>query len=161
MPIVEGIALWASVQEPNTTFDPRYSIDLVIDDETKEILEAQGLPIKKAEDVKEASKYGKWVVKFKQPAINKKTGQANPAPIVLDAKKNPFTDLIGNGSRVKVAVNISEWSFGNKKGIAGYLKGVQVLDLVPYSKSPVDEFEEEDGFTAEQDTTAPFENPFA
>ena len=40
MALVEGKAYWASVTTPNTTFDPIYSVDLVVDEETASQFEA-------------------------------------------------------------------------------------------------------------------------
>ena len=34
MAILEGTAYWASITTPNTTFDPVYTVNLVVDDET-------------------------------------------------------------------------------------------------------------------------------
>ena len=33
MALVEGVAYWASVTTPNTTFQPVYTVNLVVDDE--------------------------------------------------------------------------------------------------------------------------------
>ena len=34
MAILEGTAYWASITTPNTTFEPVYTVNLVVDDET-------------------------------------------------------------------------------------------------------------------------------
>lgn len=79
-------------------------------------------------------------------------GFLKPAPLVVDAKKNlwPEGELIGNGSKVKVAFTPWSWSTQTGKGMSLELESVQVLDLVPYAKpDPVAAFEEEDGYVAE------------
>lgn len=52
------------------------------------------------------------------------------APLVTDAEGNPFPEktAIGNGSKVKVAVEVYPTKYGN----AGRLMAVKVLDLVEY-----------------------------
>ncbi len=32
--IVDGTAYWASIKEPNTTFEPMYTVNLVVDEDT-------------------------------------------------------------------------------------------------------------------------------
>ena len=46
MALVEGKAYWASVTTPNTTFDPIYSVDLVVDEEIASQFEASGHRVK-------------------------------------------------------------------------------------------------------------------
>ena len=40
--IVEGTAYWASVRQPNTTFEPMYTINLVVDEEVAKDFAARG-----------------------------------------------------------------------------------------------------------------------
>ena len=148
---VQGIANWACVQTPNKKFDPTWQIDVTIDEKQAKELKKLGLTLK--EDDK-----GNPVIKLKR-AVMKKDGTPNQKPRVVDAKKQPFTDLVGNGSRVNAAFNVYEWNnnFGN--GIAADLFAVQVLELVPYVEKDKDEFEEEDGFATEinHDDDLPFD----
>jgi len=46
MAVLEGKAYWASVTTPNTTFEPVYTVDLVVDDEVANDFEARGFRIK-------------------------------------------------------------------------------------------------------------------
>lgn len=132
MAYIKGYALWASVQEPNTTFDPAWKIELVISEEDASALKKQGFNVKNASQVKGAEEFGEFVVSFKQPCTSKSTGEPNPAPVVVDKDAKPFTDLVGNGSFVNVEYFPSAWSFAGKKGTKGYLRGVQVIHHVPY-----------------------------
>ena len=42
MPVLEGTAFWASVKTPNTTYEPTYSVNLVVADEVAEDFKERG-----------------------------------------------------------------------------------------------------------------------
>lgn len=46
MAIVNGKAYWASVTTPNTTFEPVYTVDLVVSDEVAQEFEKEELKLK-------------------------------------------------------------------------------------------------------------------
>ena len=46
MAILEGTAYWASITTPNTTFEPVYNVNLVVDDETANDFASRGHKIK-------------------------------------------------------------------------------------------------------------------
>ena len=46
MAVVSGKAYWASVTSPNTTFEPVYTVDLVVDDKTADDFQARGYKVK-------------------------------------------------------------------------------------------------------------------
>ena len=46
MAIVNGKAYWASVTTPNTTFEPVYTVDLVVSDEVAQEFEKRGVKVK-------------------------------------------------------------------------------------------------------------------
>ena len=48
--VYEGTAYWASVTTPNTRFEPKYTIDLVVDEDTAEQLRTSGITIKDKEE---------------------------------------------------------------------------------------------------------------
>ena len=50
MAILEGSAYWASVTTPNTTFDPVYSVNVVVDEATAEDFKARGFTIKEMDE---------------------------------------------------------------------------------------------------------------
>ena len=87
--------------------------------------------------------------RFKKNETTKK-GQVLQAPAVYDSHKNlwPAGELIGNGSKVKVAFSAWGWEdkFG-KKGVSLSFEALQVLDLVAYERTaPVDAFGVENGY---------------
>ncbi len=134
--ITKGIAMWAFTKNPDTKFDPQWRITLQLDDEEVKKLKAAGLkPKRNDDDVYEYKFYRK---------VDRKSGGKNPAPRVVDANKNPFDELIGNGSLVNVQFVPFSWEFKGKKGMSADLVAVQVLNLVPY----VGDLSTEDEFTS-------------
>jgi len=145
--LLSGKAHWASVVEPNTTYEPAWQIDVAIDDETRQKLESIGLNVKnKGDDRGDFFSCKRKVVK--------KDGSKREAPRVIDAKRNPWDSrLIGNGSTVKVKIQPYEYEYAGKAGVTSDLMAVQVIDLVPYG-DPSGDFQEEDGFTIDQELAA-------
>ena len=129
MALVEGLAYWASVTTPNTRFEPVYTVNLVVDDKTAKEFASKGHKIKQMEA-------GPCIV-IKRKATDKK-GNPRPVPKLVNADKQPITDLIGNGSKVKVQYHEWETSnqFGDFKGLD--FQAMQVIDLVPYGDRETD-----------------------
>ena len=46
MAVLEGKAYWASVTTPNTTFEPVYTVDLVVNDDVANDFESRGFKVK-------------------------------------------------------------------------------------------------------------------
>lgn len=155
---------WAHVQEPEKTYG-KYSVDITITDEIKKILEAEGL----AQHIKDPNyKYNTnpptkrdkpdslertAIIKVSRPSKTQ-AGKEVPPPQIVDSKKNPISDLLGNGTRANVAIRAYDHENANG-GRTMQLVGVQVLDLVPYGDA-ASAFDVEDGYTAEEDE-APFD----
>lgn len=88
-------------------------------------------------------------------------GAIKDAPVVVDSKKNlwPEEQLIGNGSKIKVAFTPWPWSGPSGKGMSLELESLQVVELVSYSKEAVTEaFAEEDGYVVEKPAEVPFDD---
>lgn len=105
-------------------------------------------PFKEQND-KDGNPTGLMEFRFKKNETTKK-GMVLQAPAVYDSHKNlwPAGELIGNGSKVKVAFSAWGWEdkFG-KKGISLSFEALQVLDLVPYERTaPADAFGVENGY---------------
>jgi hypothetical protein len=96
---------------------------------------------------------GKVEFRFKKKEFTAK-GVAKQPPVIVDAKKNlwPADQLIGNGSKIKVAFSVYPWEMAGAKGMSLELEQLQVLELVSYEASNTDPFEEEEGYVVE--TTA-------
>ena len=43
--VIEGIAYWASVTSPNTTFEPVYTVNLVITEDEADRLRSEGIKV--------------------------------------------------------------------------------------------------------------------
>ena len=128
MSVINGTAYWASIQSPNTKFEPhRWSINVGnLDAENKAIAEKDGLNVKTDE-----TKGDYVTIKRK---VKRKDGNDNTPPVIVDAQKRPMLDLIGNGSKVNVLYTTYEWKYAGKEGVSADLKKVQVVDLITYEE---------------------------
>lgn len=140
---VSGTALWAFTNILDTKYEPCWRINVVMDDEEANKLKELKLKVKRNDE-------GKYEYKFKRK-LNKANGEGtNPAPRVVDAAKEPFEGIIGNGSKINVQFGVYKWKNSFGAGIGADLQAVQVVDLVPYSGSggsgsEKDEFTKVDG----------------
>lgn len=121
MAILEGTAMWAAVTTPNTTYEPTYSVNLVVDEATAADFKARGFNIKQMDEGPSI------LIKRKVDGPN---GMVRQAPKLIDQYKKPLDSRVGNGSSVKV--QYSEWEtsnkYGNFKGLD--FQAMQVLNLV-------------------------------
>ena len=121
MAIVEGTAYWASIKTPNTSFEPVYTVNLVVDDETANDFASRGHKLKQMDE-------GQAIIIKRK--VNGPNGMVRPAPRLLDVNKQEVNYAVGNGSKVKIQYAEYEGSnkFGDYKGLD--LQAVQVLDLI-------------------------------
>lgn len=131
--IYEGVAYWASITTPNTRFEPKYTIDLVVDNDTAQQLKTEGFSVKF--DKEEGP-----TITMKRN-VNGPNGMVRKAPKLLDKNKNELDCQVGNGSKVRVQAK--PWEINrNGQAFKGLeLQAVQVLDLVSFSGGDGDEFE--------------------
>jgi hypothetical protein len=131
MAILEGVAYWASIKSPNTTYEPVYSINVVLDRETADKFRRNGYTVKDKEE-------GPTIVIKRK--VHGPNGMVRKAPLLLDRFKNELDCQVGNGSTVKV--QYKEWEVKRQgavyKGLD--LQAVQVLNLVTFSTGDGDEF---------------------
>jgi len=134
MAIIEGTAYWASITTPNTMFEPVYTVNVVVDDDTANEFASRG------HNVKQMDEGPAVIVKRK---VNGPNGRVRPAPRLLDSNKVELKVAVGNGSKVRVQYNeySGEGKFGTYIGLD--LQAVQVLDLVPYKNDDGSEFFED------------------
>jgi len=135
MAIVSGTAYWASVTTPNTTYEPVYTVNLVVDDDTAESFKSKGFTVK---DMDEGQAL---VIKRK---VNGPNGMVRQPPKLVDSAKNPLDERVGNGSKVKVQYKELEsvWKGKTFKGLD--FQAMQVLDLVTVGDVDGGEFDIED-----------------
>jgi hypothetical protein len=136
MAIVEGVAMWASVTTPNTTYTPVYTVNLIVDEEVANDFRSRGFKVK---DMDEGPAL---IIKRK---VNNKDGSVNSAPKLLDRNKQPLNVSVGNGSKVRVQYKEweSTWNGTLYKGLD--FQAMQVIDLVEYASPDGAEFEVVDG----------------
>jgi hypothetical protein len=135
MAIVSGTAYWASVTTPNTTYEPVYTVNLVVDEDTAQEFRSKGYAVK---DMDEGPAL---IIKRK---VNGPNGMVRPAPKLVDGNKNPIDERVGNGSTVKVQYKEWEsvWKGKTFKGLD--FQAMQVLDLVSVGTADGAEFDVED-----------------
>ena len=132
MAILQGEAYWASVTTPNTTYEPVYSVNLVVDEETAKDFESRGFPIKQMDE-------GPAIVIKRK--VNGPNGMVRQAPKLLDKNKNPLDARVGNGSNVRVQYKEWEsvWKGRTYKGLD--FQAMQVIDLVEVGSPDGSEFD--------------------
>ena len=123
MAVVEGTAYWASIKTPNTKFEPVYTVNLVVDEDTANDFASRGHKIKQMDEGPSI------IIKRK---VNGPNGMVRVAPRLLDADKQEGNYAVGNGSKIRVQYNEYEGTnkFGDYKGLD--LQAIQVLDLIEY-----------------------------
>lgn len=132
MAVLEGTAYWAFVTTPNTTYDPCYTVNLVVDNETAQSFEDRGFTVKQMNE-------GPAVIIKRK--VNGPNGMIRRAPVLMDRLKQEIDVNVGNGSHVKVQYKEweSQWNGKTFKGL-DFMK-MQVLNLVEYNNGDVDEFD--------------------
>ena len=131
--IIEGVAYWASVTSPNTTYEPVYTVNLVISDNDADRLRSEGIKVVDKEE-------GPTVVIKRK--VNGPNNMIRRAPKLIDRNREALDCKIGNGSKVKI--QYKPWEVERQgttyKGLD--FQGMQVLNLVTYNMDG-DEFEDE------------------
>ena len=139
--IVRGTAKWASVFEPNV-MSGKYQVDICnLDDKTIKELKKHGLDVKKGTDKKEDQ--GHYI-----------TAKASKyAPRVLNNKREVMdgSDLIGNGSTIKVSITPFKWNFQGKSGVSAALNSLMVVKLEEYGGGDYLEADPDDDFSFDSD----------
>ena len=123
MPVQEGLAYWASVTTPNTRYQPKYTVNLIVDDATADTFKDRGFTVKDMEQ-------GPALIIRRN--VDGPNGMVRSAPKLFDRMKNTIDVSVGNGSRVKV--QYKEWEKNNNgqlfKGLD--FQALQVLELVEF-----------------------------
>jgi hypothetical protein len=135
MALVEGVAMWASITTPNTTFTPAYQVNLVVTDDVANDFRSRGFTVKDMEE-------GPAIMLKRK--VDGPNGMVRSAPKLLDKNKNPMNVAVGNGSKVKVQYKEweSTWNGTVYKGLD--LQAVQVIELIEYASPDGSEFDVED-----------------
>jgi len=134
MTIVSGKVYWASIQAPNTTYEPEWGLDMLVDDNNRKAFEADGVDIKNKGDER-----GDFV--HIRQKVSRRDGTQNDAPVVMDGQKKPFKELVGNGSIANVQYTPFEWAMNGKSGVSPILKRVQIVEHVAYAGGNAEDFD--------------------
>ena len=132
--IVEGTAYWASIKTPNTTFEPVYTVNLVVDQKVADEFAGRG------HSVKQMDEGPALIIKRK---VNGPNGMVRTAPRLLDQNKQEVNLAVGNGSKVRVQCNEYEWEYAGNTGKSLDLQAVQIIDLIEYKAEDGSEFFDE------------------
>jgi hypothetical protein len=130
---IQGAIHWAQVVEPNTTFEPMWCLDLSLTPATRKIVEDDGLTVKNKGDAR-----GDFIsLKHK---VTRQNGDRNDPPRVIDSQLNEWDGrkLIGNGSIANVRFAAFNYDHMGKSGRTTDLVGVQIINLVEYSRDGFD-----------------------
>ena len=154
MPVVKGIAQWASLSKPND-MSGKFQIDVCnLSEADVKQLEGQGVSNIHEETIRDDDYEPRGHYLTMRSNAVSKAGENLDPPKVVDAKKQPLPRgvLVGNGSVVNVVYDPFEWTYKKKAGVSAGLRIVQVLELVKFEGgSGLDDLEEEEGFTAPDD----------
>ena len=134
MAVVEGTAYWASIKTPNTTFEPVFTVNLVVSQDVADDFASKGHTVKQMDE-------GPAVIIKRK--VNGPNGMVRNAPRLLDQNKQDVNLAVGNGSKVRVQCNEYEWEYAGKEGKSLDLQAVQIIDLVEYKAEDGSEFFDE------------------
>ena len=131
---ITGKCHYASITEPNTKFDPVWSIQVEVNDDNRDTIEAAKLPINNKADDR-----GDFVTIKRK--VNRADGTERKAPFVKDSQNNLWNGkMIANGSVVNVKAIPYDWNYAGKSGVSADLAAVQVVDFIEYTGSQVEDF---------------------
>lgn len=119
---------WVYLTELDTTFEHKWSSDLVLDDEVGAAMKAMGFNVRDLTD--KSGNVTKNVLKVVKKEKNK-DGSLNPQPLVVGPDgKTTFTARIGNGSVLNYKLTAKAWKVKGQWSLSCYLDAAQVVTLV-------------------------------
>ncbi len=147
---ITGKCHYASITEPNTKFDPVWSIQVEINDDNREVVEKSGLKVANKGDER-----GDFVTIKRK--VHRKDGTQRNAPLVMDSQNNRWNNdkKIANGSTVNVKAIPYEWDYAGQSGVSADLAAVQIVDFIEYSGNQQD-FAPVDGGYVQEAEAVPF-----
>ena len=147
---ITGKCHYASITEPNTKFDPVWSIQVEVNDDNREVVEKSGLKVANKGDER-----GDFVTIKRK--VHRKDGTERNAPLVMDSQNNRWNNdtKIANGSTVNVKAIPYEWDYAGKSGVSADLAAVQIVDFIEYSGNQQD-FAPVDGGYVQEAEAVPF-----
>jgi hypothetical protein len=136
MALVKGVAYWAKVFSLDTTYEPKWTIDVEVSPEDAEVLKGHGMEPRTGKGCESGLRF-----QFKRK-LEKRDGSEQDPPIVVDKNNRKTKDIIGNGSEVIIQFRPYDWEYKKKTGKGCDLQGVKVTSLVTYGAKDGAEFGE-------------------
>tara|TARA_R110000744_G_scaffold11441_7_gene34670 strand:+ start:820 stop:1275 length:456 start_codon:yes stop_codon:yes gene_type:complete len=141
---ITGKCHYASITEPNTKFEPVWSIQVEVDDSNRSVIEGANLPINNKGDDR-----GDFVT-IKRKVL-RADGSQRAAPFIKDSQNNTWNGkLLANGSTVNVKAVPYDWNYAGKSGVSADLSAVQVVDFIEYTRDNEDFKPVEGGYVQEE-----------
>ena len=134
MALVKGTAYWAKVFTPDTQYDPKWCINIEVNEEDAEVLKGLGMEPRTGVGCESGRRF-----EFKRKTT-KRDGSEVPPPIIVDKDNKRLTALIGIGSEILIQYRPYEWEFKKKTGKGCDLQGVKVLKHIVYGAQDGAEF---------------------
>ncbi len=157
---IKGKLMWPKLFKPDTYFEPRWTVDLLLNEEGKKKAKEETLRVKVNDKYKGLfDGYDGSFIRIERPVTDRKGEERDP-PVVKDAKLRdvPSTVGIGNGTDAIARFFVKTRNKQGKimspaeamksnDGYGMFLTGVQIINLVPYENTsdPETDFIEEDG----------------
>ena len=124
---ITGKCHYASVTEPNTKFEPVWTIQVEVNDDNRSVIESAGLNVSNKGDDR-----GDFVTIKRK--VMRKDGTSRQGPIVKDSQNNDWDGkLIANGSTVNVKAIPFEWTYAGKSGVSADLAAIQIINFIEYA----------------------------
>ena len=126
--VFSGKCHYACITEPNTKFEPVWSILVEVDDDNRKTIEGANLTISNKDDIGD-------FVRLKRKVF-KQDGTKKTPPKVVDSQNNPWNSdkKIANGSTVTVKVTPFKYDGNSSRpaGISANLDAVQIVNFIEY-----------------------------
>jgi hypothetical protein len=124
---INGVAVkWAYLDAPDTRFEHKYKVDLVLTKDQAEKMKAVGFKIKTDKD-------GDFVLTATKKTRTK-GGKVMEAPRVVGRDgQTPFTEKVGNGSIINIKIFAKYTEVSGNTFLPAYINSVQVLSHVPFA----------------------------
>lgn len=132
---LEGDLDWTRTHSPDTKFDELGKWSTQLHPNAESLEKVRDLQAEGVKNMVKKDERG-YYVNYSRPAkIKTKKGdliEMDPVK-VIDSEGNPITDMVGNGSKGKVKLEIRSYSLANgTKGKSARLDTIEVTDLVKY-----------------------------
>jgi hypothetical protein len=157
---LKGKMMYPKLFHPDTRYEPKWTVDLLLDAAGKKQAAAESLRVKKNDNYKDKfDGYDGSYIRVERPVKNRDGVDRDP-PVVKDAKVRdvPSSTGIGNGTDAIVRFMVKTKDNKGKEmtpaevmklhgGYGMFLTGVQITNLVPYERGsdPDKDFVEEEG----------------